>query len=223
MVMKIAEFTKKYNFEADFVQSVFSKYQPEYVKWSTWDGWRIEDNHIEEALSLVRSEFAIGEKEKIKIAEEAEKAKKIKDEEDEKANKLKDEIQRTKNAKLANMLITSGFNFDGYTIVKYSGYISGDDAVEIDRGTSGAFFKANQAVNVKDMLMDSLAVIRRNALQELKEKAYDLGCNAVIGVDFDYINLDPETANVHGGTTYLPYIFGVTANGNAVIIKKNDE
>ena len=153
----------------------------------------------------------------------SEKAKKIKDEEDEKANKLKDEIQRTKNAKLANMLITSGFNFDGYTIVKYSGYISGDDAVEIDRGTSGAFFKANQAVNVKDMLMDSLAVIRRNALQELKEKAYDLGCNAVIGVDFDYINLDPETANVHGGTTYLPYIFGVTANGNAVIIKKNDE
>ncbi|MDR1853103.1 MAG: heavy metal-binding domain-containing protein, partial [Propionibacteriaceae bacterium] len=67
----------------------------------------------------------------------------------------------------------------------------------------------------------SLAKIRRNALQELKEAAYDLGCNAIIGVDFDYLTLDPETANSRGGTTYLPYVFGVTANGNAVVIEKN--
>lgn len=32
-------------------------------------------------------------------------------------------------------------------------------------------------------------------LKELKEAAYDLGCNAVIGVDFDYITLEPETVN----------------------------
>ena len=44
----------------------------------------------------------------------------------------------------------------------------------------------------------------------------------MIGVDFDYLTLDPETANSQGGTTYLPYVFGVTANGNAVIIEKND-
>ena len=36
---------------------------------------------------------------------------------------------------LASMLITSGFNFDGYTITKYSGYISGDAAVQVDRPT----------------------------------------------------------------------------------------
>ena len=68
--------------------------------------------------------------------------------------------------------------------------------------------------------MKALKEIRRNALNELKEAAYYLGCNAVIGVDFDYITLDPETANSSGGTTYLPYVFGVTANGNAVIIEK---
>ena len=71
--------------------------------------------------------------------------------------------------------------------------------------------------------MASLTQIRRNAIAELKEAAYDLGCNAVIGVDFDYITLDPQTANLLGGTTYLPYVFGVTANGNAVIIEKIDE
>ena len=47
-----------------------------------------------------------------------------------------------------------------------------------------------------------------------------LGCNAVIGVDFDYLTLDPQTANATGGTTYYPYVFGVTANGNAVVIEK---
>ena len=71
--------------------------------------------------------------------------------------------------------------------------------------------------------MASLVQIRRNALRELKEAAYDLGCNAVIGVDFDYITLDPQTANIAGGTTYQPYVFCVTANGNAVVIEKIDE
>ncbi len=128
------------------------------------------------------------------------------------------EEQRKKKA-LASMLITSGFNFDGYTIKKYSGYISGDDVIQIERGTSGIFASAT---NVGSSLSRSLVEIRRNALAELKEAAYDLGCNAVIGVDFDYITLEPETASSGGGTMYLPYVFCVTANGNAVIIEKNE-
>lgn len=118
---------------------------------------------------------------------------------------------------ISTILITSGFNFDGYTIKKYSGYISGDDAISVDRGM--AIF--GSGTNVKEELLNSLVKIRRNAIQELKEAAYDLGCNAVIGVDFDYITLDPQTANLKGGTTYQPYVFCVTANGNAVIIEKN--
>ena len=38
-----------------------------------------------------------------------------------------------KRLALASMLITSGFNFDGFTITKYSGYISGDDVIEVNR------------------------------------------------------------------------------------------
>lgn len=118
---------------------------------------------------------------------------------------------------MAQMLITSGFSFDGYRITKYSGYISGDDVIEIPRGREGIFATAT---NVGDALSASLVKIRRQALKELKEAAYDLGCNAVIGVDFDYITLEPETVNAGGGTLYLPYVFCVTANGNAVIIEK---
>lgn len=129
-----------------------------------------------------------------------------------------EKAEAEKREALASMLITSGFNFDGFTITKYSGYISGDDAVQIPRGREGLF---SSATDVGSSLMESLVTIRRKALAELKEAAYALGCNAVIGVDFDYLTLDPETVNATGGTLYLPYVFGVTANGNAVIIEKN--
>ena len=131
--------------------------------------------------------------------------------------KEKAEREAEKRKALSQMLISSGFNFEGYKIVRYSGYISGDDATQIPR--SGIFGGNNNGSN----LTDALVKIRRQALKELKEAAYNLGCNAVIGVDFDYITLEPETANITGGTLYEPYIISVTANGNAVIIEKIDE
>lgn len=45
----------------------------------------------------------------------------------------------------------------------------------------------------------------------------------LMGVDFDYITLEPETANFGGGTLYEPYIICVTANGNAVVIEKDEK
>lgn len=135
-------------------------------------------------------------------------------EEKQEQERLSQEENKKKRRATAQMLVTSGFNFDGYRIVKYSGYISGDDAMSVDRGYAWA------DISVRDKLMASLSQIRRNALRELKEAAYELGCNAVIGVDFDYITLDPQTASIGGGTVYQPYVFCVTANGNAVIIEK---
>lgn len=158
----------------------------------------IEDQHVDDYVAGF-------------VKEQQKKARELAEEKAREA----EEAARKKKA-MAEMLITSGFNFDGYVITKYSGYISGDDAISVDRGM--AIF--GSGTNVKDKLMESLVTIRRNALRELKEAAYDLGCNAVIGVDFDYLTLDPQTANLSGGTTYQPYVFGVTANGNAVIIEK---
>ncbi len=122
----------------------------------------------------------------------------------------------TKQRALSNMLITSGFSFDGYKITKYSGYISGDDCKTMPRenfwGSDG----------VADNLCSTLVAIRRQAINELKEAAYNLGCNAVIGVDFDYMTMDPQHASFFGRVTvYEPYVICVTANGNAVIIEKD--
>ena len=191
--MKTKDIAKQYGFDLE----KFEKFL--YVKHYTMSGFfenSVRDDEVDKILSDYR-------KYELSLEEENERKKR---EEFEKKTALK------------NILITSGFSFDGYTIVKYSGYISGDDAISVDRGFT--FFGG--AGNVKDKLMESLVLIRRNALAELKEAAYALGCNAVIEVDFDYITLDPQTANMAGQTVYQPYVFGVTANGNAVIIEKNE-
>ena len=134
----------------------------------------------------------------------------------EEARRLEEE--RIKKKALAEMLITSGFTFDGYKIVKYSGYISGDDCVTMKRDN---FWGDNR---VDQNLCGALVKIRRQALKELKEAAYNLGCNAVIGVDFDYLTMDPQHSGTLNAavTVYEPYVICVTANGNAVIIEKDD-
>ena len=121
-----------------------------------------------------------------------------------------------KQRAISQILISSGFNFDGYRIIKYSGYISGDDATQIPRGD---WFSGDSH---GEDLTNALVKIRRQALKELKEAAYDLGCNAVIGVDFDYITLEPERSSALNRqvTVYEPYVICVTANGNAVVIEK---
>lgn len=162
----------------------------------------VADEDVEKAITLFQQK---------KQKELEEKDPEIARKKEEQAHKLAQE----KAEALPKMLISSGFNFEGYRIVKYSGYISGDDAVQIPR--SGVFGGKNG-----QNLTDALVKIRIQAIKELKEAAYELGCNAVVGVDFDYITLEPETASLTGGTLYEPYIICVTANGNAVIIEKEE-
>lgn len=210
--MELKTLSKQYNFDlAEFTEYLSSHNYP-ITKASLFRGAEIDDSYISKAVSSFKQFLSEEEERKAKEKAEEEEAKREAEEE------AKLEAARKKNT-MAQMLITSGFNFDGYTIKKYSGYISGDDVIQIDRGRGGIFFDG--ATNVGDALSASLVQIRRNALNELKEAAYDLGCNAVIGVDFDYITLDPETVGSNGGTLYLPYVFCVTANGNAVIIEKD--
>ena len=165
----------------------------------------IADSDVSRVIELYKSETAKKQAEKEEAAR-AEEEKKL----------AAERAAEEKKQALANMIITSGFSFDGYRITRYSGYISGDDVTQIEKRKD--FFGLNK-VDVGNALSESLVKIRRQALAELKEAAYDLGCNAVIGVDFDYITLDPE---VHSGqmTQDLPYVFCVTANGNAVVIEK---
>ena len=218
--MKEKEIIEKYGIDTYALRTFLERRQlPYYV--SFMGGLVVEDSIVEKHIEEFQTAMAVDPDvfdEELNDDEWEEELARLKKEKEEQNRQAREEDARKKKA-MAQMLITSGFNFDGYTIKKYSGYISGDDAISVNRGM--AVF--GSGTNVKDELLASLTQIRRNALRELKEAAYDLGCNAVIGVDFDYITLDPQTANLSGGTTYQPYVFCVTANGNAVIIEKDED
>lgn len=189
--MKTSEIAKKYNID----QREFEMYlRRNKLGYDGMFSYTLDDNieeHVKNFLTL----------------------KDLKNAEIEAEKKAEDE----KNEFLSKILITSGFNFDGYTMKKYSGYISGDDCITMPRDN---FWGDNK---VSDNLCNALVKIRRQAIKELKEAAYDLGCNAVIGVDFDYLTMDPQHASAlnNSVTVYEPYVICVTANGNAVVIEKD--
>lgn len=208
--MKISEICKKHEFNAD-----------EFETWMRKSGYEVKSGFLGSTIDDSLDSNELAQKYKQLLLEERQQREKQKAVAQEAAkDKAMAEVKAESEKKhaMASMLITSGFNFDGFTITKYSGYISGDSAISMDRPRQGWLGGVNK--DVGGDLLDGLAQIRRKALEELKEAAYALGCNAIIGVDFDYLTMDPETATSQGGTLYLPFLFAVTANGNAVVIEK---
>lgn len=199
--MKSKDLCKQYGFDLYSFEEFLRTNSIEHKDGFT--GISVNDSDVDRIVSLYREDLLQQKKN-----EEEELIRKKEEEEEDKQKKKA----------LAQMLITSGFTFDGYKITKYSGYISGDDCVTLPRDT---FWGNNK---VEDNLCGALVKIRRQALKELKEAAYDLGCNAVIGVDFDYLTMDPQHASALNGTVtvYEPYVICVTANGNAVVIEKDE-
>ena len=198
--MKVKEIAKKHNLDVDSFEN-WAMYYAHGIKINSITS-NVNDADVDKLVSLY-----LAFKEKQAKEEEEKKQRELERMTPEERAALEEETRR-KEA-IAGMLISSGFSFDGYKIVKYSGYISGDDATEIN----SLGFKNSELVT------NALVKIRTQALKELKEAAYDLGCNAVIGVDFDYLTLEPSGTSV-AGLKIDTFLVCVTANGNAVIVEK---
>ncbi len=106
------------------------------------------------------------------------------------------------------MLVTTTHTVEGKRVVAYKGLVAGEAIMganvfrdffaairDVVGGRAGAYEK---------VLRDA----RENAVGELTDRAAELGCNAVIGVDIDY-----ETLGAKGG------MLMVTASGTAVVIE----
>ncbi len=106
------------------------------------------------------------------------------------------------------MLVTTTNTVEGKRVVAYKGLVAGEAIMganvfrdffaairDVVGGRAGAYEK---------VLRDA----RENAVGELTDRAAELGCNAVIGVDIDY-----ETLGAKGG------MLMVTASGTAVVIE----
>ena len=113
-----------------------------------------------------------------------------------------------------NIMTTTGESFEGYSIVRYAGYISGEVCELIP---NNEFWADNQIVtNMSNHLVNA----RQNALQQLERAAYNLGCNGIIGISFDYLDLQSKKTDGLRGQMVLmgPTELLVVANGTAVQI-----
>ena len=124
-------------------------------------------------------------------------------EENKAAKKEKERITAVFNS----LLVTSGYNFEGYKITEYKNMVSGECAL-------GTGFLSEFSASVSDLFGSSSSAFsekmytaKEEALKIMKNRCAQLGCNAIIGVDYDYI-------------TFTNNMIGVIANGTAVKIEK---
>lgn len=150
-------------------------------------------------------------------------AKKIQAEKEAEAERLEREREKL-IASSAAFMTTTGESFEGYKIVVYGGCISSDAVTAVQRQLTHfsniGIEKGKTRTAVK--LVNSIQSLRQEALAELKAEAANCNCNAVVGVSYNYITLDP-LANPYGATgNSQPYIFCVSATGTAVRIEKEE-
>jgi uncharacterized protein YbjQ (UPF0145 family) len=101
------------------------------------------------------------------------------------------------------MLMTSGYNFEGYTITEYLGVFSGECAL-------GTGFLSSLGAGISDFLgtnskmySNKLKEAKEYALDQLQSQITEAGGNAIIGLDIDYVSFSAD-------------IMGVVASGTAV-------
>ena len=108
---------------------------------------------------------------------------------------------------MCSLMLTSGYDFEGYNIVEYLGFCSGECVL-------GTGFLSNLEADISDILgigstfyKEKLAKAKGFAAQNLEQQALSRGANAVIGVDLDY-------------TMFSSNMIGVMMNGTAVKIER---
>lgn len=103
------------------------------------------------------------------------------------------------------MIVTTTQNIEGKKIVEYKGIVFGEviSGVDVVKDMVAGF--SNFFGGRSNTYETELVKARENALREMEERAFQLGANAVVGVDIDY-----EVLGSNNG------MLMVTASGTAV-------
>lgn len=115
--------------------------------------------------------------------------------------------QNAAQFKINSHMRTTGYNFEGHEIVSYRGIVSGQ--VVLGTGFLSEFTASfSDFFGVKsNRFAEKLENAKNAAMGRMIRKSVELGGNAVIGVDFDYIMFENN-------------MVGVIANGTSVIVEE---
>ena len=121
------------------------------------------------------------------------------------AKKKRLEEKEKKRGLRENMIISSGFSLEGFRILEYVDFISSETVLGM------GFFKSigaslDNMLGSESALNTKIQEARDISKNRLKEKAADLGCNAIIGMDIEL-------------TMFSDTMIGVVCNGTAVKIE----
>lgn len=124
-------------------------------------------------------------------------------------NKYKDKLikQNEYITLIKNLKISTGSNIEGYIIKKYCKVVSKSTFLGIGNFDYGDIGQSIWFGTESDTFSEKLEQARNNSINKMTDEVIKQGCNAIIGVSFDYINF---------GTNMI----GVVANGTAVEIEK---
>lgn len=115
--------------------------------------------------------------------------------------------QTTWDTAYRNMMVNTGFHFEGFRIVKYLNVISAETVLGAGLGTRFSAWAANLAGVQTESFAKKFEQAKTAAMNQLVTKAVNLGANALIGVSFDY----PLIYNK---------VIAVIANATAVVVEK---
>lgn len=126
---------------------------------------------------------------------------------DEEKSKEQEEVKQRTEKLHTEGLMTSGYNFEGYKITAYKGLVSGE--VVMGTGMFSEMFAGIADVfgTESDAFAEKIINAKRAAQDRLLKQVINVGGNAVIGVDYDYI-------------TFANNMIGISANGTAVIVEQ---
>lgn len=134
------------------------------------------------------------------------------------------EAERAKQAKAeaiskakAAIMISHSPILEGWKVVEYSEFIMADGTTSLDRD-----FESITVANGGESSMDiGIGLARLKAIDMLRSKAYELHCNAVLGISISYSVVKADTVNAFtGGLILLPYSCIVSITGNAAKIER---
>ncbi len=111
-----------------------------------------------------------------------------------------DEDEQRRKEIARTLPITTSQSFEGYRILRYGYAEDVSPIIEIP-------YRPNRG---PENATEQLRSVRQTVIQELKEATVNMGCNAVIALDFDYFSFEHPSSRVYAV---------VIANGTAVQIE----
>lgn len=129
-------------------------------------------------------------------------------EENKSVSEVSDEIDEKDFKLLNDMLITTGYDFQGYKITQYFDYVAAETVIGLGAFKSLLAGISNFMGTVSPELSSKIENARKLAINTLKQKAAgQYGANAIIGMDIDF-------------TMFGDSMIAVIANGTAVHIER---